>query len=121
MLRQGWFNPSGKHILWADEDDDMSRAIDACCLAQSRQGSSKEAEDNESTDQDSRFKAFHDESGNWPSMQVFCLPIWTFEKTISIGLLLLKSEKETFKRIGSFENVPRTNFDHLSQREITII
>jgi hypothetical protein len=121
VLRQGWFNPSKKHILWTDEDDDMSRAIDAFCLAEYRQGSSKEAEDNESTDQDLRFDAFHDESGNWPSMQVFCLPIWVVEKTISFGLLLVKSERETFKRIGSFENAPRTNFDHLLQREITII
>ncbi|KAH8777996.1 heterokaryon incompatibility protein-domain-containing protein [Hyaloscypha finlandica] len=121
VLRQGWFNPSENHILWADEDNDIARAIDAFCLTESRQGSSKEAEDNESTDQDSRLKAFHDESGNWPSMQVFCLPIWTFEKTIRLGLLLVKAEKETFKRIGSFENAPRTNFDHLSQREITII
>jgi hypothetical protein len=121
VLRQGWFNPSKKHILWTDEDDDMSRAIDAFCSAESRQGSSKEAEDNESTDQHSWFQAFHDESGNWPSMQVFCLPICTFGNTIPIGLLLVKSGKETFKRIGSFEDAPRTLFDHLSQREITII
>jgi hypothetical protein len=121
VLRQAWFNPSEKHILWADEDDDISRAIDAFSLAESSQGSSRQAEDNESTDQDSGFEAFYDESGNWPSMQVFCLPIWACEKTISMGLLLVQSEKETFKRIGSFDNAPRTDFDHLSRREITII
>jgi hypothetical protein len=75
VLRQAWFNPSEKHILWANEDDDISGAINAFCLAESRQGSSKQVEDNPSTDQESGFEAFHDESGNWPPIQVFCLPI----------------------------------------------
>jgi hypothetical protein len=104
LLRQAWFNPSEKHILWANEDDDISGAINAFCLAESRQGSSKQVEDNPSTDQESGFEAFHDESGNWPPMQVFCLPIWALEKAIWMGLLLVKSEKETFKCVGSFQN-----------------
>jgi hypothetical protein len=37
-----------------------------------------------------------------------------------MGLLLVKTEKEMFKRVGSFRHAPKGKSDHLPQLEITI-
>ncbi|RDL39593.1 uncharacterized protein BP5553_03933 [Venustampulla echinocandica] len=120
VLRQAWFNPSNNNILWLGEDDEILRTAEALCLAKSRQGSSKEAQDNEWADEDTGVKAYHDEAGDWPPILVFCLPISVHDETVSMGLLLATSEKEAFRRVGSFENAHRKDFDHLPQRDITI-
>jgi len=122
VLRQAWFNPSDTSILWVHKDDETSGAIEAHCWDDFRRSRSKQPEHDESTDQDKRFKGYHDETGDWPPMQVFCLPIISVhDDTVWAGLLLVKSEKETFKRVGFFENAPKEYFDHLPQHEITII
>lgn len=38
-----------------------------------------------------------------------------------IGLLLAPAASGIFKRVGSFENAERDDFDHLQQVEVTII
>jgi hypothetical protein len=94
VLRQAWWNPVGKSIFWVDENDETPGAIqEALFRADSRRSSSKQAEDDESVPYYS-FRAQHDESGDWPPMQVFFIPILAHEKTVSMGLLLIKSEKK---------------------------
>jgi hypothetical protein len=117
-------NPAQKKTLWVNEDDGIPGAIEAPCLDESRQSSSKQAEDYKSADQDWKVHASHDKGGDWPPMQVFCLLILAYvseAKNILMGLLLVKFKKETSKRVGSFGNALKGDFDHLPQREITLI
>jgi hypothetical protein len=121
ILGQAWFKPSNKNILWLGEDGEILRPAEALDLAESRQGNSKKAEDNEWVDKEREIRAYHDEAGDWPPMLVFCLPILVVEERVLMGLLLATFGKEAFKRAGSFEHAHRKDFDHLPRCEITII
>lgn len=62
----------------------------------------------------------YDVSGDWPPASVYCLPVMALREKV-IGLLLAPAASGIFKRVGSFENAERDDFDHLQQVEVTII
>jgi hypothetical protein len=121
VLKPAWFYPSKKSLSWLSNNDENLEDIKIFHSAEYKQASLAQRLADTKSNYYKGIYAAHDEMGDWPPMLVFCLPIIAWANIITAGLLLVVSDKESFKRVGLFRSAPTRNFDHLPQLEITII
>ncbi|KAH8807774.1 heterokaryon incompatibility protein-domain-containing protein [Xylogone sp. PMI_703] len=119
VLKQALFKSATKELVWFTEDDPLSKSKN--CHRSPKHAENECDESEGASDLYIGAKGYHDEAGDWPPILVFCFPISAQGKRISKGLLLVELEGDIFKRVGSFEAADKEYFDHLTQREITII
>ena len=120
VLRPAWFKPSSNQLLWLLRNDETLDEVERLQRNQSTHDDSANSGDGESSTE-IETTAFYDESGSWPPVFVFCLPISAHEKKISIGLILTQEGDGAFRRIGSFANANTQDFDYILQREIILV
>jgi hypothetical protein len=122
VLRQAWFIPSTRNVLWLAENDPTLAAAETQHLANFRRDCPEDAHDFRYAfgDNTGMIVGQYDVWGDFPPALVFCLPIMGWEETL-MGLLLTPADIGTFKRVGLFEAARRNDFEHLQQVEITIV
>ena len=122
VLREAWFKPQSKQILWLAEDDPSLEAAEHQA-AQKENKRRKSGSDSEIASRDLSMKGYHDESEQQDPIPVCCLPLFARADGDSIvaGLLLATTQNGIYARVGSFKRALKTDFDHLPETETTIV